>query len=241
MKLTIAFITFFGIFFSSHAQKTLLFKGEGTVTMKTISVNAFEGINLAGAENVVLQYGENQEVKVKGHPNIIERIKTEVKAGIWKIQLDKGSYKDYELTYYITIPKLKSILLTGSGDVKLKDFKNTTDLTVNLSGSGDVEFNEYAGSDILTIDLSGSGDVNFKTQITGIKNLIIKLPGSGDINASNALTENCTVKLSGSGDCKLNVKTKLDVSLPGSGNITYKGNPEVKKAIPGSGELKKEN
>ena len=48
--------------------------GIGTITTNTLQVEKFTKINMNGADNVFISYGQEQEVTVTGHPNIISRI-----------------------------------------------------------------------------------------------------------------------------------------------------------------------
>ena len=72
----------------------------------------------------------------------------------------------------------------------------------------------------------------------------VSLIGSGDISTNNTIVSNLfSVKLTGSGDLKLNIEAKdLEVNLNGSGDITLNGKTEnITSTLNGSGDIKASN
>jgi Putative auto-transporter adhesin, head GIN domain len=66
------------------------------------------------------------------------------------------------------------------------------------------------------------------------------ISGSGKVYASNLEADKCDVRISGSGDVEINVKSDLDANISGSGSVTYKGNPShVNSHSSGSGKVRK--
>ncbi len=230
-------------------------KGEGEITSRILDIDKFSGINVNFASDVIISQGDNQEVKAKGHPNIIDKIQTNVKNDVWTIELEKGNYRDYSLTIYIKVPDITKVHVGGSSDILINKFYNQNDLQLNISGSGDINLSDFSGKDI-SIGIDGSGDVSLNTcktseklsvRIMGsgsvkgfssfpsLKDLNIDIIGSGDYDAFPIEASNCKVSIAGSGDCKLTALTKLDILINGSGDVYYKGNPDISKIINGSG------
>lgn len=72
----------------------------------------------------------------------------------------------------------------------------------------------------------------------------VSLVGSGDVSNNNTIVSNSfSVKLTGSGDLKLNIEAKdLEVNLNGSGDITLNGKTEnITSTLNGSGDIKASN
>ena len=104
-------------------------EGFGTITTKTLQIDEFIGIRMEVGDNVFIKYGVEQKVTVTGHPNIISRIKTDVSNNTWNIELERGSYGQYELTYYLTLPRIERIYNFGTGDVVINDFISQDELS----------------------------------------------------------------------------------------------------------------
>lgn len=240
----------------TSCEKTIV--GEGIIVTEILQISEFSGVDLTFSDNVTIKYGQIQEVKVTGNPNIIERIKTSVLNNVWKIGLIEGNYKNYELAIEITIPNLDILKLSGSGNLIVDDFTVQKDLDLSISGSGNITLNNIERATNLDLSISGSGNIilnNLKRTI----NLDVNLSGSGDLKANRDITtlETLTIKnsgsgrylgfiiscnnvssnLSGSGKMELTANNSLDVAISGSGNVYYKGTPIITQNITGSGIL----
>ncbi len=151
-------------------------EGIGTITTNTLQVDDFTKINTVGSDNVYISYGADQEVTVTGHPNIISRIQTDVSNGTWDIELERGSYGRYELTYYITIPTIERVTNTGSGNVSVTDLIAVDRMKVSLIGSGGF-FGFPLEANNCDVDISGSGNC----EITVNDDLDVVIDGSGSV------------------------------------------------------------
>jgi hypothetical protein len=151
-------------------------EGIGTITTNTLQVDEFTKINMEGADDVYISYGQEQEVSVTGHPNIISRIQRDVSNGTWTIELEQGNYGRYELTYYITVPTIERVMNTGSGNVTVSDAMSTDRMSVSLIGSGGF-FGFPLESNTCDVDISGSGNC----EITVNDDLDVVIDGSGSI------------------------------------------------------------
>lgn len=232
-------------------------EGEGPIVEEELSLRSFTKLSTEGSFKVIITQGDVQSVFAKGQQNIINRIKTDIEDDELEIGLKNGNYKDYDLTIYITSPKLSKIELEGSGGIDINTFL-VDNLTLEVDGSGNINAEEITTQN-LTLEIDGSGDitiddletVNTVLDIDGSGNIdidgtstnqTIEIEGSGDISAyginDNKSTE---IKITGSGNCKIRTSENLDVTISGSGDVYYKGNPTVTQKITGSGELKHKN
>lgn len=83
------------------------------------------------------------------------------------------------------------------------------------------------------VSLTGLGDF----EISGEKQpkLDIHITGKGNVEAYEMEVSDCSINISGVGDCKVKVSDNLDIQVSGVGNIFYKGNPKLKTDISGIG------
>ena len=211
----------------SCQKDSISISGQGSIASKTLSISDFSGIDLAEAGNVVVSQGAIQEVVATGHTNIIDRIRKEVSGDTWKIDFEKGRYKDYELTINITVPNLKSISLSGSGHITVNDFIDQSELDIDLSGSGQIDLYRFTGPKNMDVDISGSGTITGNSEIPLLQNANIKISGSGRYDGFPIMSDDCKIKMSGSGNCNVSVRNTLDVTISGSGTVYYRGNPTV--------------
>jgi len=186
--------------------------GSGVAATQSRDVPAFDSVELAGGNNVVIHVGGKQSVVVKADDNLLRRVTTKVQSGTLVIGNTPGSLMTKSpMSVVVTIPKVGELTLAGGGNVVVTGVR-TESLTVTLSGSGNLTGSGTAGS--LDVTLSGSGNAWF----TGLV--------ADDVHAV----------LSGSGNIFVTANKSLDASVPGSGTIVYAGNPrEVTKSVTGSG------
>jgi len=211
--------------------------GEGNITTEVLSLSDFEGIHLAGPENVMISQGSIQEVKVVGHPNIIKALKTTISNNIWDLRLDDGCYSNYELAVEITVPTIRSLELSGSGSILVNDFDNQSALNIEINGSGRITLNEFEGITNFEATLNGSGYFKANNDIVTLRNLNLNNRGSGSIFCFELHSDNCTVNSIGSGNVQVTATNLLDVMITGSGDVFYKGTPRIVQNINGTGHL----
>lgn len=75
--------------------------------------------------------------------------------------------------------------------------------------------------------------------LTGSKQevLDIHITGTGNVSAFDMEVNDCTIRISGVGDCEVNVSDNLDVLISGVGNVFYLGQPALTSNISGVGNI----
>ena len=189
-------ILFAGLLTQSCTKEKV--SGLGGIDTQILQVDPFTGIVAEGISDVYITYGETQEVKVTGHPNIISRVQTDVINGVWFIGLENGNYGSYELTFHLTMPAINTASSEGTGDIIITQFIDQPELEIdlmgtgsfkgfpiivkdcriNIEGSGDCEVNV---NEELDVRIKGSGNVYYK----GIPSINTNITGSGTLISSN--------------------------------------------------------
>lgn len=207
-------------------------KGSGNLVSEERQVSRFNQIILKGSGNVTLTQGDQQYLEIRTDDNIISLIDTSVKNEKLEISHNGWNLRPTTLNFFITVSDLKGVAVTGSGDITGKDRLVCEDLYADVSGSGDISLELEAAQ--LDSDVSGSGSI----QLAGRSNSHeASITGSGKIMAFELKTKITSVKITGSGDCKVNVSEKLRAKITGSGDVRYKGHPQISTKITGSGSL----
>lgn len=236
-------------------------KGSGNVITKTIEVGKINIIELQGTMNIIVNQGNNQEIKFEADDNIIQYMDYEVNSN--KIILKTKENEPYssisptKFNVYLTLEQLIEIENHGSGDITLKNIIIQDLLKIQNHGSGDInvdsltinkiELNNYGSGDIIgnnligdniEINNSGSGDIKFQGKINIVN---LNNNGSGDVNTSNLIVNIYNIENHGSGDVKVFAEKEISIHNSGSGDINYKGNAIVKSLdVSGSGVVIKD-
>ena len=175
-SITLTLIVTLAFLSQSCTKEYSRIEGIGTVSTETLDLDEFSAIRLEGADNVDISYGTVQKVEVTGHPNIISRIKTDVRSGKWDMGLEDGNYGNYQLKYSLTLPRLTAVELIGSADVDILNSMETGEFELFLMGSGN-----FHGFNLITdaslVEIVGAGDC----EITSNVSLDVIIEGSGNV------------------------------------------------------------
>ena len=165
-----------GIFISSCTKDKTKIEGSGKIISTTLQVNDFNAFDIEGVDDVYVNYGPVQKVTVTGHSNIISKIQTKVSNKTWKIALEEGNYGIYELTYYITLPKLSEVKIEGTNKVVINDFIDQDYFSLEIVGAGNFD-GVPMSIQHFNVDLLGAGNCKLTAEST----LDVEIDGSGNV------------------------------------------------------------
>jgi hypothetical protein len=209
--LTLALLYHFDVFGGSSSSAT---EGSGVPATQARTVAAFDSVELAGANNVVIHVGGKQSVIVKADDNLLGRVTTQVESGRLLIGNTEGSFSTKSpMSVEVTVPSLEALVLSGSGNIVV-DGVRAESLEVSLPGSG---------------TLTGTGSAT---------RLDVSVAGSGTVQFTALTARDVRAVVSGSGSIFVTATKSLDGSVSGSGAVLYTGNPQhVTTSVTGSGAI----
>jgi hypothetical protein len=209
--LSVALLYQFDAFEGSSNSTT---EGSGVPATQVRDVAAFDSIELAGSNNLVIHVGEKQSVVVRADDNLVDRVTTEVQSRELVVANTPGSLTTKSpMSVEVDVPTLDALTLTGSGNIVV-DGIETESLDVTLPGSG---------------TLTGSGTAT---------RLDVTVSGSGTVQFTQLAANDVRAVVSGSGSIFVTATRSLDASVSGSGAVLYTGNPQdVTESVTGSGVI----
>jgi hypothetical protein len=208
--LAVALLYQSGVFEGSSNSTT----GSGVPATEVRDVSAFNSVELAGSNNVVIRVGAKQSIVVKADANLLDRVTTEVQSGKLVIGNTPGSFTTKSpMGVKVNVPTLDALTLAGSGNIVVNGIE-TESLKVTLPGSG---------------TLTGSGTTT---------RLDVTVSGSGTVQFTRLVANDVRAVVSGSGSIFITAARSLDASISGAGAILYGGNPQdVTKSVTGTGAI----
>ena len=207
-------------------------KGSGNKITEERKVDDFSAISLDCSVDLTVEVGPEKSVSVWADDNLIDMVTTRVSGGQLIIDMEGNYMTSGGLKATVTLPELKSITNTGSGDITVVNPSSPT-FTATLSGSGDLLL-ENLESESFTATVAGSGNLLAKGKV---ETLDATLSRSGDLDTGLTFCKNARAVNSGSGDLKVNASKTLDATLSGSGGISSIGKAKVTSNVTGSGKL----
>ena len=201
-------------------------------------LSAFHSIDLRSFGKVVLAAGPEQKVEVVAEEDLLPRVRTEVQDGMlvvglrWWLGALLRVPELAEAEVRITLPLLRSLRLSGAGQVRGEGPLKVEDLDLRLSGAGRVVLRVEGRR--VEVRLSGAG----AAELSGTaEELEIRLSGAGAVQAADLSTRKVRIRASGAGECRVNAAEPLEAEVSGAGSVRYRGSPRIESRITGVGRL----
>lgn len=221
----------------------------GQVTKKTLELGEFKSIYNNSNYTVYLKQTNKQEVMVEALTEIYELTNIIVENGVLMINVERkpdspnksvwAKIDDIKVNptmkVYVSVKNLNDLQVNGNGKIISENSLASSLLSLSVSGSGSMDLD--IKGDVVKAEVSGSGKITLKGYASSIE---VLLSGSGNLNAFNCPLDNAKVKVSGSGNCELNVTTTIEAVVLGSGTVKHKGNTKnATKKVYGSGSIER--
>jgi hypothetical protein len=207
-------------------------KGSGNKITQERDVPAYTSVSFSGEGNVNIIQDGTTKLKLSGDDNILETIESYVQDDVLYIK-PKQCYSG-SIDAFVNMGTVRSVSLSGSGNIIGGTKITSDDLSLKLSGSGKI----MAGLEAkrLEVIVSGSGDT---TLIGTADDFIYDMSGSGKLLGYKLAAKRGRITISGSGTAETTAQESLDVTISGSGTVYYKGNASVSQTVSGSGKVVK--
>jgi len=197
-------------------------------------VGEFTGIKVSGPLDVKLTQGDVASVSLEAaDQGEIDALKTEVNNGVLEIYAQKS--KGNSVKVMVTVRTLKSVEVSGAGDVRTTGPIKSEELSVKCTGAGDLIMESETKK--ISVEASGAGDV----VLSGSTDMLVaNVSGAGDLKAFKLAAAKADIKSSGAGDARVNVKQSLHAAASGAGDVIYQEEPAEKVVeISGAGDVRK--
>ncbi|WP_417620512.1 head GIN domain-containing protein [Parasphingorhabdus sp.] len=211
------------------------FSGGSSIGTSDSNPGAFEGVTLAGPDNVVFTTASDYSIRAEGDADVVEQLRYKISGDQIKIGRDsKGlSWGDSgRATIYVSAPSLRSAKLAGSGDIEV-DAMTTDSTRLSIAGSGNIRVAKIDTAS-LSSKIAGSGNLSLAGAAESID---ISIAGSGDISGKDLKAESADISVAGSGDVELSSDGTVNAKVMGSGDIRIHGDAKCTSRATGSGDI----
>lgn len=210
-------------------------RGSGNVETITRSIEPFHSLDSRISGNVFIEQ-RGSSLRIEAEDNILPLLETTVENGVLIVRAEKCIRPQKTIKIYAGMEEVRSLSLSGSGNITGTTPIDSENLDLAITGSGDIELETNTSS--LKSLISGSGNVFLKGNASSHE---IDIEGSGNVDAPELRTEVTRVNIIGSGNANVYADRELDTNISGSGKAFYGGNPEeFNMQVSGSGEVKKD-
>ena len=188
--------------------------GSGVAATQARSLPRFTSVDLAGANNVVVEVGGKRSVVVHADRNLLRRVTTRVRSGRLVIGTTPGNLNAKSPMFVtVSVPSLEAVSLEGAGNIAVTGIHSRA-LSVALPGSGN-------------IDVTGT-----------TTRLEVTIDGSGTTMLRRLIARDAKAAIDGDGSISLTATRSLTARVSGSGTVMYGGHPpHVTQRITGTGTI----
>jgi len=190
-------------------------EGNGKARTETRDISGFEVVDSSGVFDIEIKSSAPAfRVRVTADENILPHIITTLQGNRLMIFSDRAICPEIGPRVGIEMPSLEAIVSSGSDDINASGI-NSRNLSLLVDGSGDIRLEGRA--DIFDATLSGSGSIDATHLKTGETSINISGSGDATVNASRLLK----VDISGVGDVSYVGKpARIEQNINGVGVVS---------------------
>lgn len=216
--------------------------GGGEIVSETRPLEAFSKLDVDGLAEVTLVQGTADAITVDAPARQLPKVRGAVRNGTLTLtNNDSRGFVSglfgggvHPVKVVVTFRSLDSVRASGAVKIKTDGIK-TDVLKVAVSGAASLSI---AGLEAKELSVAGSGAM--KAELAGrVSDQKVSISGAGDYRASNLVSDNARVSVSGAGKVFVNAAKTLDVRISGAGSVDYLGNPQVREDISGAGRVRR--
>jgi hypothetical protein len=207
----------------------------GPLTTQSYDLKDFTGVKVAGPDDVTIRRGAAFSITAKGPKGVIDELEIKLDGDMLSIGRKNSGFSfgssDDDVEIAITMPALRAVRLTGSGEIDA-DTVDGDAVEAVVTGSGDLKVATLNGKSA-KITVSGSGDIEVGGGTIGSGDFDVT--GSGSIDAGALSATTLEVSITGSGDVDAKASSSADIAILGSGDATIGGGGKCSTRTMGSG------
>lgn len=208
-----------------------------TPASRDFPVGAFNRVVVEGPYDVEIRSTGRPSAFARGPQEQLDRLLIVVEGDALVVKTRKSSWgwgTGRNVTRVsITAPSLRSVQLSGSGNILLDQAKGGS-FSAGVSGSGDMRI-ERVETGTLSLRVTGSGDLAARGTAQSVA---ASVTGSGDIAATGLATTDLVATVTGSGDIDMGTTRSAKATVTGSGDISIGGRPSCTQRKTGSGSIR---
>ncbi|MFP5455667.1 head GIN domain-containing protein [Rhizorhabdus sp.] len=208
-----------------------------TPASRDYPVSAFSRVVVEGPYDVEIRDGARPSASARGPQEQLDRLIMAVEGDALMVKTRNSNWSwgtGRNVTRVaITAPSLRSVQLSGSGNIALDQAKGPS-FSAGVSGSGDLRIDRVEAS-TLSLRITGSGDLAARG---AAQSVTASVTGSGSIAAASLSTGDLVAAVTGSGDIDVGTTRTAKATVTGSGDIRIAGQPSCTQRKTGSGSIR---
>ncbi len=196
------------------------FKGNGNIVKVERRLSPFTGIIANSADDIIITTkGTPNTVIIETDENLQQKVSIQQKNNF--IDFSYAKIKPKHLKFYVNVPNLDILKISGAADVKSIDTIKVNKLKIIASGAGDIKLNVISKK--IQLNVSGAADVNLSGKT---EHLFIKGSGAADVKTGKLVADSVYAIASGAATLFVYPVKYLNKKKSGAARIKITNNSE---------------
>lgn len=214
-------------------------EGDGIILSNTLNISTVNVVEIGlNFNELTIKEGNSSSVEATGDSNILDSLNISVTNGNLLINLPQDTcFSSYNLDIIVTVSDLKSVQISGTGEVTLEEFTNSEELNVTSSGSSNITINKFEIASTLNIINSGSGTITIEDDFPMLGFYKIITSGSSAFYGCLLSVDTCQVLSSGSSTISVNAEELITGTISGTTTLQYLSSPLINVTTSGSATI----
>jgi hypothetical protein len=204
---------------------------------ETRPVGPFDEIVFAAAGDLRIEQGPRETLTLEAEPAVLRKITAEIQGRRLVIGFAPGRVETQQpIRMKLGVRTLRAFETRTSGAVSIGPLDSDA-LSLVLAGTGSIRLDRLAHAQSLEVRITGAGDVAVDSG--SVRAQKVAISGIGAYSAPRLASDRAEVAIDGSGEVQLAASTLLAVRIAGVGQVRYLGSPAVTRSIAGIGSVEK--
>jgi len=197
---------------------SLLVKAQNDSNSTEISLEGFSGISVKGT-NLLLNMVQEDANSLEVFGDNINKVKYEINDGILKLDVKTLNEKAY---IRLGFENINSIKISDVVKINCEQL-NADSLLIQIDGAAKMELKNIE-TRVLYTNIEAAAELVISGKSDFHK---LSISGAGDVNASDLVTKETNVNISGAGKAQVNTTEKITGDISGAAKLEFLGDPQV--------------
>lgn len=202
---------------------------------QTYAFTDFDRIDMGSAFNITVQQGNTFNIAVEGDRRNLDDLQVYTRNGTLMAQYRIARRREYQTSFTITLPTLRSVDFSGASRSIITGFSNLNNLDITLSGASESQFTGQVTR--TNVKLSGASVLRLSGQGSALS---ADLSGASLMQAFGYPVDNVGLEASGASNATVSAAATLVVDASGASTVRYRGAPAVSKRVSGASSVQQE-
>ncbi len=214
-------------------------QNKGPQTTRTLKVSDFTKLSMGSAFKISVDQGSSFRVTVSGREADLDDLEYSVSRGTLKVGYKNNSWsKNREgVQLEVTMPALDGVDFSGASNAKVKGFRGSRDMNINVSGASKVEMDFSA--DKVFVDLSGASRLVLMGKAEILEG---EMSGASTFDGKDFPVKEANLEASGASRASVVASSALQADASGASRIRYTGSAkQVRSSTSGASSISRSN